>query len=55
MDDSDLDRRPQRADAARPFAELRTQLSPSARRQAEAQAQAILAKLRRREKLRLIR
>lgn len=36
---------------ARPFAKLRNQLSPSARRQAEAQAQAILATLRRREKL----
>jgi transcriptional regulator with XRE-family HTH domain len=35
----------------RPFAKLRNQLSPAARRQAEAQAQAILATLRRRENL----
>lgn len=36
---------------ARPFSELRKQLSPTARRQAEARAQKILAKLRRQEKL----
>ncbi len=36
---------------ARSFAELRKQLSPAARRQAEARAQAILAKLRRQETL----
>ena len=40
---------------ARPFAKLRNRLSPAARRQAEAQAQAILATLRRREKLTQVR